>query len=405
MANLNLTADMITDKSLQVLHQKLNFCGNVERGYDSSFAKSGAKIGSTLRIRQPIEHSTGTGATMSTSADTKESQTTLTVSSRRHVPMYFDTEELSMDIDDFTNTHITPAVSKLAAMVENDFAETVLNGVSNTIHAGTAVSFAEVMQGHKKLKDALAPEGDKFAILDTQANVDLVDSLKGLFQDSSSVAKQYKEGMMGRTAGFEFYENTILPAHTTGVAGGTSTYLVNDAAAGVADISTTDLINEGTLIIDTGTATIKAGDTFTIAGVNSVHPETKVDTGVLKQFTVTADIAGAGTMSISPNIITAGNYKNVASVPADSAAITFLGASATAYNRSVLFQKGFAVFATADLKMPKNVEFSSRRVFDGISMRLVQDYDIVKDREYTRLDVLYGFKVLRPQLACNILHT
>ena len=405
MANLSLTADMITDKSLQLLHQKLNFCGNVLRDYDSSYAKSGAKIGDSLKIRQPIEHATGTGATMSTTADTKQTQTTLTVNSRRHVPMYFDTEELAMEIDDFTERHIAPAVSKLAAMVESDFAETVLNGVSNIIHAGTKVQFAEILQGRKKLVDNLAEDGDRHAILDTQANVDLVDELKGLFNDTKEVSKMYKEGFMGRTGGFDFSENTILPAHTTGAAGGTSDYLVNDAAAGVADISATDLLSEGTLIIDTGTKTIKAGDTFTLASVYSVHPETKVSTGVLKTFTVLADIAGAGTMQIAPNIVTGGNYKNVSAAPANSSAITFLGAASTAYNQSVVFQKGFAAFATADLKMPKNVSFASRRVFDGISMRLVQDYDIVKDREYTRLDVLYGFKVLRPQLACKILHT
>jgi hypothetical protein len=334
-------------------------------------------------------------------ADTEQSQTTLTVSSQRHVAMRFTSEELAMDIDDFSKRHVEPAVAVLAANIEAD-AFNMIDEVANTVHAGTAVAFSEVLQGRKKLVDGLAPQGDRAAILDTQANVDLVDALKGLFQDSSQISSQYKEGMMGRTAGFDFYENTLLPSHTTGAEGGLGNYLVNDATAGV---TTGANLTSGSLIVDTGTKTIKEGDVFTIANVYSVQPESKVSTGELQQFTVLADAAGAGTLSIAPPIITAGEYQNVNSVPANNAALTFLGAASTAYKQSLLFQKGFACFATADLVMPKNVHMASRRQFEGISMRLVSDYDIVKDRVYTRLDVLYGFKVLRPQLACKILHT
>jgi hypothetical protein len=85
--------------------------------------------------------------------------------------------------------------------------------------------------------------------------------------------------------------------------------------------------------------------------------------------------------------------------------MTFIGAASTAYKRSLLFQKGFACFGTADLVLPPNQK-ATRKVYDGISMRLIQDYyDGVKDRLYTRLDVLYGYKVLRPDLAVNIWHT
>ena len=403
MANVNLTPDMITDEALKVLHQKCNFVGNIITDYDDSFAKDGAKIGNTLRIRQPIQYSTGTGATMATgtAVDTEQSQTTLTVSSQRHVAMRFTSEELSMDIDKFSKRHVEPAVAVLAANIEAD-ALSVIDQVANTVHAGTAVAFSEILQGRKKLVDGLAPPGDRSALLDTQANVDVVDALKGLFQDSSEISSQYKEGMMGRTAGFDFYENTLLPSHTTGAEAGASDYDVNDASAG---IITGANLTSGSLIVDTGTKTITAGDVFTLPLVYSVHPESKASTGELQQFTVLTAQAGAGTLSIAPPIITAGEYQNVSVAPANNAALTFLGAASTAYKQSLLFQKGFACFATADLVMPNNVHMASRRQFEGISMRLVSDYDIVKDRVYTRLDVLYGFKVLRPQLACKVLHT
>ena len=124
-------------------------------------------------------------------------------------------------------------------------------------------------------------------------------------------------------------------------------------------------------------------------------------TGVLKQFTVTAAATGAGDLSISPAIISSGPHQNVSAVPDDGDDVTFVGAASTAYKQSLLFQKGFACMGSADLVLPKGVHMASRQNYDGMSMRIVQDYDVVKDRVFTRLDMLYGFKVLRPDLACE----
>ena len=402
MANSVLTTDEITREALRVLHQKLNFVGNIVRDYDDSFASSGAKIGNTLRVRAPIQYTSGSGATIATgtTADTLENSITLTVNSQKWVPMRFTSNEMTMKIDEFSSRHVEPAMAVLAAKIEAD-ALSLTKGVYNMVAAGTKVEFADIMSGRKALVDNLAPANDRVALLDTQANSDLVNELKGLFQDSEAIKKQYKEGMMGRTGSFDFYENTLLSAHTTGAEGGGAVYDVNGNQS-----HTYTKINEATLAVVTGTKTIKAGDTFTIANVYRVHPETKVSTGVLQKFVVRTDHGGgAGTLDISPGIVITGPYQNCSAQAATGAAITFDGAASTAYNQSLLFQKGFACFATADLILPKNVMQASRQVYDGISMRLVQDYDVVKDRIYTRLDVLYGYRMLRPQLACKVLHT
>jgi hypothetical protein len=393
---------MITREALRILHQKLNFVTNIVTDYDDSYAKEGAKIGNSLRIRNPIQYATGTGATMATGtgADTLENKVTLTVNTQRHVPMRFTSNELTMTIDDFSKRHIEPAMAILAAKIESD-AFNMVDEVSNAVSAGTAVSFAEILQGRKKLVDNLAPVSDRCAILDTQAHVDTVDALKGLFHDSNAIKKQYKEGIMGRTAGMDFYENTLLPAHTTGAEGGLSNYLCNAVTAQVGSHTSP---NSMSLIVDTGTKTVKEGDVFTIANVFEVD-EAKTTTTRLRQFTVLADFTGAGTITISPAIIATGPYQNCSAGAANNAALTFIGAASTAYNQSLLFQKGFAAFATADLVLPNGTDFASRQVYDGISMRIIRDYDIVKDRILTRLDVLYGYKVLRPQLACKVWHT
>ncbi len=407
MANVNLTPDMITREALRILHQKLNFVGNIVRDYDDRYANEGAKIGSDLRIRLPIQYNTGTGSTMATGtgADSIGASTTLQVTNRRHVPMRFTSEELTMDIEDFSERHVKPAMAKLAAMVEND-ALSMCNNVAQQVSAGANIGFDDIMNGRAVLQNRLTPEDNRCALLDTQGNVDLVVDNKSLFNNDEQISKQYKEGSMGRFGGFDFYENTLLPVHTSGAEGGGTAYLVNGANQDKT-LSTSDSDpNNGSLIVDTGTKTIAAGDVFTLGDdVFDVHPETKASTGVLKQFTVTAAATGAGTLSISPAMISDGPHRNVSAVADNDDKLTFVGAASTAYKQSLLFQKGFAAFGTADLVLPKSVDMASRQNYDGISMRLVRDFAIVTDQFLTRLDILYGYKVLRPDLAVKLLHT
>ena len=227
-------------------------------------------------------------------------------------------------------------------------------------------------------------------LLNTQDNVDMVDALKGLFHDSTQVAKQYREGMIGRTAGFSFYENTLMPSQTTG--SDASAYVTNDATAQTGS----------TLTVDTGTGTLKQGDIITIAGVNRVHPETKADTGQLMQFVVTADAsANATSISISPAIVASGATQNVTNGAANNKAVTKVGGASAVHGVSLGFHKDAFAFATADLVMPKGVDFAARQVLDGISMRIVRQYDINNDNLPCRLDVLYGYKAIRPELACR----
>jgi len=404
MASNLLTINQITAESLRVLHQKLNFVPNIITGYDGSFANEGAQIGNTLRIRLPMEYGTGTGPTMTTGtgADSLQNQVTLTVNTQRHVPMRFTSNEMTMKIGEFRERHIDPAMSRLAAMIEYD-ALNMQDEVPNAVSASTAVNFSDILAGNVFLDNNLAPrDGNRFALIDSQANADMVNDVKGLFNDPNRLSKNYREGLMGNTAGLNFFNNTFMRSHTSGAEGGGTAYLCNATAAQTGSYTSP---NSMSLVVDTGTKTVKEGDVFTIASVYDVHPETKQSTGNLKQFTVLADFTGAGTISISPAIIASGRYQNASASAANNATLTFIGAASTAYKRSLLFHKGFAVFGTADLVKPPNTQ-CSRQVFDGISMRMIMNqYDVVKDRLYTRLDVLYGYKVLRPHHACGIWHT
>lgn len=395
MANSLLTPTAVTREALLILHQKLNFVGSITRDYDSRFANEGAKIGDTLKVRLPNQYSVRTGKTLD-AQDTSESSVDLAVQTQKGVDLNFSTADLTMSLDDFSERIIEPAMSVLAANIEADalsMYKNVYNQVNNTGQAATTAKLGEL---RKKLTDNLAPVSGRSLNLNTQDNADLVEAMKGLFHQGATIEKQFKEGMVGKTQAFgDVYENTLLVPHTRG--GADANYDVDTTA--INNASSTAVTS---LTFITGTGTIEQGDVFEVATIYRVHPESKVSTGALQQFVATADASGAGSVSISPSIITAGAKQNVTIVSASAtAAVTFVGTASTAHGISLAYHKSAFAFATADLMMPKGVDFSAREVMDGISMRIVRQYDINNDNLPCRIDVLYGFKAVRPELACR----
>ena len=388
MANALLTPTAVTREALRILHQKLNFIGNIDRQYDSQFAIEGAKIGSTLTVRLPNEYTVRTGKTIAVQ-NTTETSELIVLATQKGVDVEFSSADLTLSLDDFGTRILEPMMTVLAANIESDalsMYKDVFNQVNNV---GSSATFLTILQGRKILVDNLAGSTNLKCNLDTQTNVDMVDVLKGLFQDSANISKQYLEGMLGRTGGFEFFENTLMPRHVTGTDDGTGDYLT-DGAGQTGD----------TLVIDTGAGTLLKGDVFTIAGVNRVHPETKVDTGNLQQFVVTVDTGVSATsLSISPALVATGARQNVSNAAADGQALTKVGGASATHDISLGYRKDAFAFVTADLRMPRGVDFAAREIMDGISMRIVSDYDITNDDFPTRIDVLYGFKTLRGSQA------
>lgn len=397
MANTILTPTAVTREAQRILHQKLNFVGSINRQYDSSFAQSGAKIGDSLKVRLPNQYTVRTGAALSTQ-DTTETSTTLQVATQKGVDLTFSSAELTLSLDDFSSRILEPAMAVLAANIEADALNMYKDVYQISDEDGVAVSLKSFLYGRQKLNDSLAPQdNNRSAIISTDHSVKLVDALKGLFHDSAAIKEQYKEGIMGRTAGFDFYENTLLVPHTTGTAVKTTTYTVNGAVTANG--------SSAMVVASAGSTTFKQGDIITVAGCFRVHPETKVSTGVLQQFVVTADYAGgAGTVSFAPAIYTSGGRQNVVAAGlANGAAIVKVGAAASeTLTPSMVYHRDAFTFATADLVLPKGVDFAAREVMDGISLRTVRQYAISSDTYPCRIDVLYGYKAIRPDLACRI---
>jgi hypothetical protein len=399
VANTLITPTAVTREALRILHQKLNFIGNINLQYDENYAQKGAKIGSALQVRVPNSFQVRKGVSLS-AQDTVETTTTITMASQYGVDLNFTSQDLTLSLDDFSTRILSPAMAVLAANIEGDVLSAAYRDVYYSVtNFGTAATFNKVLGARKVLTDNLAPTGNRTVCLQTQDNVDLVDALKGLFQDSGEIAAQYREGLVGRTGGFDWYENTLLPSHTRGAATAgfttdTRTSALSLTSTAVSSLTVSALANGG----------INKGDIIRIANVNRAHPETKANTGVQQSFVLTADAAsGATTISIAPSIILSGAYQNVI-IPtvAQSAAATAEGTAGSTYPITLAFHRDAFAFVSADLVMPDGVDFSARDVQDGISMRIVRQYDINNDKFPCRLDVLFGYKAIRPQLACRL---
>jgi hypothetical protein len=389
MGNSILTPTAVTREALRVLHAKASFLSSINKQYDPSFAVDGAKIGDSLKIRLPNQYTVRTGMNMA-AQDTTETSTTLQVATVKGVDLNFTSQDLTMSLDDFSARIIEPAMSVLAATIESDVLNTVIKDVYQSANnTSAAITLANVALGRKRLQDALAPDDNRYCLLNTNDNLQLIDALKGLFAPNSKISSQFNEGVMGRALGMDFMESTHLANQARGAG---ASYQVNGANQ-----------TGSTITIGTGTGLVDVGSIVTFAGCNRVHPETKVDTGVLQQFVVTAtNGTNATTVTISPPIVITGATQNCSAAPTTTGAMTITGTAGTAYGQSLVYHKDAFTFATADLAQPKGVDFAAREVMDGISMSIVRDFSI-SDRTFPcRLDVLYGFKTLRAQLACRL---
>ena len=400
MSNSILTIDMITRKALEILENNLVITRNVNRQYDDSFAVEGAKIGSTLRIRLPDRALVTDGAALQVQDD-NEQYTTLTVASQKHIGVNFTSAELTMQLDDFAERVLKPRISQLASSIDADVANAYL-GIGNSVGTpGTTPSTSLVLlQAQQKLNENAAVMNPRYATVNPAANAGLVEGLKGLFNPQDTISKQFKNGMMGTgVLGYdEINMSQSIKQFTTGSRGATgATLSASVSSQGATTIAITGGGNAGT---------VKIGDVFTVAGCYAVNPQTRESTGSLFQFVATANVtlgsSGEGNITVAPIYTSTNALATVDSFPASGAAVVFVGAASTSYAQNLVYHKDAITFATADLLLPQGVDMAARAVHNGISLRVVRQYDINNDRMPCRIDVLYGYNTIRPQMAVRM---
>ena len=398
MANTLLTIDMITREAARVLANKLILSGAVNRQYDNSFAKSGAKIGTSLRVRLPDRALVTNGATLQVQ-DEAQQYTTINATTQKHIGLAFTQAERTMSLDDYSKNIIEPRVSQLAASVDADLA-TVYKYMGQSVGTPgtTPATSAVLLAGQQKLNEMAAPMEGRSAIVNPAANAALVEGMKGFFHPGGTISKQFKSGNMGTgVLGYDDISmSQSIASHTTG-----------SRTAGATVTTTVATQGQNTIALTTNgaTDTIKAGDVFTIAGVYAVNPQTRVSTGSLYQFVALADATAVGsavTVTVQSMYTAEHALATIDAFPVTTAAVTWMGGASTAYPQNLILQKDAVALVTADLELPDGVDSATRVVHEGISIAVVKDFDVINYRTICRLDVLYGFALLRPELAVRL---
>jgi len=413
MSNNLLTISKITNEALMVLENELTFTSEVNRDYDDQFAVSGAKIGNTVNVRRPGRFIGTTGPALNVE-DFNETSVPVTLDTQFHVDTQFTTQDLALSLDMFSDRILKPAVAAIANKMDRDGLVTAKNKTANIVGtAGTPpTGLITYLTAGAYLDSEGAPrDGRRSCIVEPFTSATIVDSLKGLFMPSDKISAQYEKGLMGvDSAGMSWKMDQNVVSHTFG-SYATSVLTTNTAtftgslSTGWASTSTI------TIAAATANANLKQGDVIQIANVFAVNPQNRQAYGSnkLRNFVVTADAnitaGSSASVTVSPAIITGGQFQNVTVASTNSsAAVTPFNNTGTVSPQNVVMHRNAFTLATADLELPEGVHFAGRASDKelGLSIRVVRQYTINNDSIPTRLDVLYGWAPLYPELACRV---
>lgn len=412
MSNTNITIDMVAKEAMRLAHEKATFIGTVDRQYDDSFANKGAKNGSTLRVLNPNQYVRRAGSRVMDVKDQTSSTQTITLATQDGVDMRFNSAELALEIDELSKRYIEPAMAVLMSGIDGDCLTTATKetfnvaGTAGTVVGTVTSGFSDTSalgQARAKINQGLAPKNSRILQMDSITMASVSNGIKGLFHPSDQVKEAWREGFVARTAMADIYENerTWSLTNISDVTGTT------DAAS---------LVTDGGSTVDMHSTVVSpaVGSVFTIAGVYACHPETKQAYSHLQQFVVTTTSAGAG-CTVSPTIylglsdataakqnVCKSDGSKLALTDFNSQTLTFVGNASTTYRQNLMYHKEAFAFVTADLPLMDDAHKCVRMNQDGFSLRVWQGSDIRNDELLMRIDILYGFKTLRPYWSCRV---
>jgi hypothetical protein len=410
MSNNLLTISKITNEALMVLENELTFTGQVDRNYDDQFAVVGAKIGQTVNVRRPGRFIGTTGPQLVVE-DFNETSVPVTLSTQFHVDTQFTTQDLALSLDMFSDRVLKPGIAAIANKMDRDGLVTAKNNTANIVGtAGAApTGLITYLTAAAYLDSEGAPrDGRRSVVVEPFTSATIVDNLKGLFNPQTTISSQYTKGLMGRdSGGMNWYMDQNVVSQTFG-SYATATLSCNVTTA-TGFLSSGWAYSSNITIGSAGAAaTLNQGDTFTIAGVFAVNPQNRQSYGKLRNFVVQSTTAigsgGTATVTVVPAVITGGQFQNVSVTSSGSQTVTPFNNTGVTSPQNILMHRNAFTLACADLELPEGVHFAGRASDKeiGLSLRVVRQYTINNDSIPTRIDVLYGWAPLYPELACRI---
>lgn len=403
MPNTLLTIGMIAKEMLMQVENNLVFAKGVRRHYDDYFGNKSAQIGDTITIKYPNRFRGRTGRVMAIE-DVVHKSTSLTLDTQFGVDVEFTSKDLALSLGEFSQEYLVPAATTIANKIDSDGLK-LYTQIANAV--GTPGVLASdlntyLLAGALMDEEGVPMDGQRSVLVNPRTQASVINANKNLFNPTDELAKQYKTGNMGTAVGFKWSVTQNLPTHQVGPLGGAP--LVNGA-----NQSGSTLVTDGWAA--SAALRLRKGSSITIAGVFAVNPHTRVSTGQLRIFTVTADVSsdasGNAQIPIYPAIDANPNsaWRNVTNTPVDNAGIAVIGGGDANVLVSLAYHKDAFALGSVDLPLPVSVGKGAYRIADrntGLSIRVVQGYDITNDIHPTRMDVLYGWKCVYPELAVKI---
>lgn len=402
MKNLGVIAKLAAG----TLVDNLQFCRTIDKADKSDFdGKNGYKAGDTIQVNVPAIYIPGNSFDITSSIQAiNETRVPLALDIIQSVGVDIDSRELAYNIglESVYTRVIKPTVQGIAQNVERICLERAMTSTYNIVGTAGATAFdtSTILSAGARMSDLLAPRKDRSVLLTPAAEAAAVNARKGFVNDPNKLSKQYIDGAMGSADGFDYYSNSLLPNLTTGTAAGAHTVTTTVSTQGQATLN----------ITGTGSQTLTAGMTFTVAGVNAVHPQTKADLGFLQQFVITANATASGgaysAVQISPAMFTTGSLQNITAFPTSSAVVT-LGAgvgntASTTFRQNFAYHKSAFRMVSVPLVQPEAVEMAAQETFEGVTVAIVRAFDVRTRAMITRVDFLGGFCAPRPLWACRI---
>jgi P22 coat protein - gene protein 5 len=398
-------AQIIARASAMRFADKVQFAKAISKADASDFkGKNGFASGDIISINLPARFNVGTNRDVTSALQPiDEGRVQLALDYPPVAAFTTTSNQFATDIDikNYYKRVIEPAVDALAQDMDREFLRRATLATFNYVGTPRSTVFDTdtCLAANQRITELGCSDFDnRFALLYPQAMTSAVGSRKGLFQSSEEISKQYKKGYIGTADGFDYLQSNLVHRHTNGTATVTGVTLNANMVSGT---GTAVLTGVG------GTNTVTQGTVLNFDGVNAVHPITKQDLGFLQDFVVTANAtaaAGVVTVSISPTPIATGTERNVTAVGSSGGAVTFKTGGSVVGTRAqaLTFHRDAFRMVSVPLILPQGTQMAAQETMDGLTIRVVQQYEVRTDQLITRLDALCGIAAVRPEWAVRI---
>lgn len=406
--NVLLTDDQILNEAMFQYKNNLVACRNVYRDLEKRIVNG---VGDQISVKKPFRSKSTEGRTLGNSP-LVDNSVTLVISRQRNVGLEFTLQDRTLSIQAFSERYIQPAIGEIATQVDKsifDTAEEETYFITGTI--GAALTHTSAMYSNANLNNVAVPDDGNRKMMCNEIDAANISSATSALFNEGIVKGSIQKGYKGPLSGFEVYSSQLVPTHTVGAHSGTP------LSSGGVDQTGSTILTDGWTVSITGL--LLKGDTITFAGVFEINPVTYESTGRLQSFVLTADAdsdaGGLSTLSISPslndgtlttldtegNTVSLSAYQNVSAAIVDGAAIVVSGDANGIYRQNFYWHKNAIGFAMVDLYLPESAA-TAVRVRDkdtGLSLSLTKDYDITNHKETTRIDALWGVKMMNAELC------